>query len=370
MAKDYYKILGVEKSASKDEIKKAFRKLAHEFHPDKGGGNDQKFKEASEAYSVLSDDKKRSEYDSYGQSFAGGFNQGGQAGQGFGGFDFSGFSGQQGGGFDFGGQGVEFDLGDIFGEFFGGGGRGGGGRQTVRGRDISIDIELSFTDAVFGVERKILLSKTSVCEECDGSGARKGSETITCHKCNGKGKVHETRKSFLGTFSTVHVCDECHGKGKVPKERCHACRGAGVRKKEQEISVNIPAGIEDGEMIKLSGSGEAVAGGVPGDLYIKIHVRKHPVFRKEGVNLVTDLSLKLSSAILGEEHTMQTLDGEIKVKIPEGVTHGEILRVRGKGVPFEKGKRGDLLIRLQVKLPAKLSKNAKKLVEELKREGI
>ncbi|MDO8482234.1 MAG: molecular chaperone DnaJ [bacterium] len=365
MSKDYYKILGVDKGAKPDDIKKAFRKLAHQYHPDKGSGNADKFKEASEAYSVLSDDKKRAEYDTYGQTFAGGGPSQG-AGQGFGGFDFSGFGGQQGGGFDFSQNGFEFDLGDIFGDFFGGGGR----EKVKRGRDISIDVELPFSEAVFGTERKILLSKTSRCEDCDGGGAKRGTEMHTCAKCNGKGKVHETKRSFLGNFSTVRVCDDCQGKGKVPKEKCPTCHGLGVLKQQEEVSVAIPAGIDDGEMIRLTGGGEAVASGASGDLYIKVHVKRHPVFRKEGANLIIDLSLKLSTALLGEEYSLQTLDGEIKVKIPEGVSHGEILRVKGKGVPYEKGKRGDLLIHLSVKLPTKLSKEGRKLIEELRKEGI
>lgn len=365
MSKDYYNILGVEKNADKEDIKKAFRKLAHEYHPDKKSGNESKFKEVSEAYSVLSDDKKRAEYDTYGQTFAGGGPSGaGGQGQGFGGFDFSGFGGQ-GAGFDFSQNGFEFDLGDLFGDFF------GGGRERVkRGRDISIDLELPFSEAIFGTERKILLNKTSVCRECRGSGARLGTEMRTCPKCNGKGKIHETKRSILGSFSTVRACDECAGKGKIPREKCPVCRGFGVLRKEEEISVVIPAGIDDGEMIRLTGGGEAVQTGTPGDLYIKVHVKRHPTFKKDGNNITTDLSLKLSSAILGEEFSLQTLDGEIKIKIPEGVSHGEVLRVRGKGVPYEKNRRGDLLIRLHIKLPNKLSKDARQLVEALRREGI
>ncbi|MES2087384.1 MAG: molecular chaperone DnaJ [Patescibacteria group bacterium] len=369
MAKDYYNILGINKSSSSDEIKKAFRKLAHQYHPDKTKGDaaaSQKFKDASEAYSVLSDDKKRAEYDTYGQTFAGGAGPSQGASQGFGGFDFSGFGGQNGG-FDFSQNGFEFDLGDIFGDIFG----GGGGRQKVkRGRDISIDVELSFSESIFGTERKILLNKTSTCTECKGSGAKRGTEMHTCKTCNGKGKIHETKRSMLGNFSTVLACTECNGAGKVPKEKCPECYGAGVVKKEQEIAVEIPSGIDNGEMIRLTGMGESVQGGTTGDLYIKVHVKKHPVFRKENIDLTMDLSLKLSSALLGEEYALDTLDGEIKLKIPEGVSHGEILRVKGKGVPYEKGRRGDLLIHLQIKLPHKLSKEGRKLVEELRREGI
>lgn len=365
MAKNYYDILGVNKDSSADEIKKAFRKLAHQHHPDKTKGDAssaQKFKDASEAYSVLSDDKKRAEYDTYGQTFAGGAGPSAGAGQGFGGFDFSGFGGQAGQ------DGFEFDLGDIFGDLFGG--AGGGRERPKRGRDISIDVELPFAEAIFGTERKILLNKTAVCTDCKGSGAKHGTEMHTCRVCNGKGKVHETRRSLMGTFSTARTCSECSGAGKVPKEKCPTCRGAGVMRKEQEISVKIPSGIDDGEMIRLTGAGEAVVAGTPGDLYIKVHVKRHPVFKKEGSDLTTEISLKLSSALLGEEYSLQTLDGEIKVKIPEGVSHGEILRVKGKGVPIEKGRRGDLLIHLSVKLPHKLSRDARKLVEELRNEGI
>lgn len=364
MAKDYYNALGVSKNAPLDEIKKAFRKLAHKYHPDKKGGDEMKFKEVSEAYSVLSDEKKRSEYDAYGRVFNEGGEESGGA-QGFGGFsaqggpasswDFSGFSqGQQ-----------DFDFGDIFSELF------RGAKQHVqRGRDISIDLEFSFKDSIFGVERKILLTKTSSCKICKGSGAKEGAELETCKKCNGNGKIHETKQSLLGAFSSVRVCDGCAGRGTVPKEKCKTCHGMGVLKQEEEIIVSIPAGIDNGEMIRLSGRGEAIYGGVPGDLYIKIHVRQDPVFCKEGANLVRVLNIKLSDALLGGIYSVSTLDGDIKVTIPKEVTHGEVLRIRGKGVPVEKNRRGDLLIKLNIILPTKLSKKAKKLIEDLKNEGI
>ncbi len=362
MAKDYYEILGVQKGANKEEIKKAFRTLAHKYHPDKKGGDEAKFKEVNEAYGVLSDDKKRAEYDSYGRVFndqeRAGFNGGG--GQGFGGFDFSGFTGGEGGFQD-------FDLGDIFGNIFGG---GGGRERTKRGRDISIDIELSFYDSVFGTERKILLNKSSTCSRCSGTGGEPKTEMVNCTTCNGKGKIREVRKSFMGSFATERVCDTCHGKGKVPKQKCTECRGSGVVKKEQEISVKIPEGIEDGEMIRLTAAGEAIPSGVPGDLYIKIHVKSDPVFKKDGSNLVMNLNVKLSDALLGTEYTIKTLDGDIKVKVPEGVSFGEILRVKGKGIPIEKNRRGDLLIKINIQLPHKVSKEARKLIENLKNEGV
>jgi molecular chaperone DnaJ len=361
MAKNYYETLGVDKKASKDDIKKAFRKLAHQYHPDKTGGDSTKFKEASEAYAVLSDDKKRAEYDTYGKTFSesGGFNPGAGGFGGFGGFDFSGM----------GAEGVEFDLGDIFGQFFGGS-RGASQARPKRGSDISIDVEISFSEAIFGAERKVILSKTSVCDACEGSGGEPGTTTKTCPTCNGKGKVHETRSSLLGTFSTVRQCSTCNGAGKVPEVKCKKCHGLGVTKKQEEISIKIPAGINDGEMIRLGGAGEAVAGGAPGDLYIKVHVKKHPTFRKEGFNIVMDLNIKLSTALLGGEYDIQTLDGDIKLKIPSGITIGEILRVKGKGVPYERNKRGDLLVKIHIQLPTKLSKHAAKLIEDLKKEGI
>lgn len=360
MAKDYYEILGVSRNVSKDELKKAYRRLAHKYHPDKGG-DEKKFRDINEAYSVLSDDRKRTEYDAYGRVFSEG-----AAAQGF---DFNGFA--QGSGFDFsqfGNFGTTFenlDLGDIFGEFF-----GTTQRRVRRGRDISIDLEIQFVDSILGTERKILITKSSLCETCGGKGAQAGSDFVRCGTCNGKGKVHETKRSFIGTFTTTRLCESCFGRGEVPRVKCAACGGVGVLKKQSEIGIRIPSGIEDGEMIKLTGAGEAVPAGQSGDLYIKIHVKPHQVFRKQGSDLVMDLNVKLSSALLGEEYRINALDGEIVVKIPEGASFDEILRVKGKGVPISKGKRGDLLIRLKVELPTKLSKEARKLIEELRKEGI
>lgn len=356
--KDYYNSLGIEKNASKDEIKKAFRNLAHKYHPDKKTGDDAKFKEINEAYSVLSDDKKRAQYDqfgSYGPSASGG--QGGFSG--FDGFDFSQFTQGNANGF-------EFDFGDIFGDIFG---AGGGRRQSKRGRDISIDIELSFEDSVFGVERVILLNKTSKCDFCGGTGAEKGSDMSTCETCNGKGSVREVKRSFFGQFESIATCSKCQGKGKIPKTKCSHCHGQGVIKKESEIKVKIPSGIENGEMIRLSGGGEAISGGETGDLYIKVHVKKHSVFRKEGSNLVMDLLVKLSQALLGDTVVVKTLDGDVSLKVPEAIVHGEILRIKGKGVPSGSS-RGDILARVQVQMPKKLSKGARQAIEALKSEGL
>ncbi|MFC1731743.1 molecular chaperone DnaJ [candidate division KSB1 bacterium] len=356
MQKDYYKTLDVAKNASKDEIKKAFRTLAHKYHPDKQTGDEAKFKEISEAYTVLSDEKKRAEYDSYGRVFSGGGGAQQGQGQGFGGFDFSGF---QQGGFD----GV--DLGDIFGDIFGGGGRG-----AQRGRDISIDLELSFKEAVFGVERRVLLTKTSTCDSCSGTGAEKDSSTDTCKVCNGNGKVHENKSSVFGTFTSVRACSECYGTGKVPKVKCKSCKGARVARKEEEVVIRVPVGINNGEMIRMTGGGEAIPGGESGDLYIKIHVHPNTNFYKEGNNLITTLSVKLTDALLGGEYTLQTLDGDaIVIKVPQGVSFGEIIRVKGRGVP-SKNARGDLLVKVAIDMPKKLSKKSKKVIEELKNEGV
>lgn len=362
MSKDYYQILGVDKKAPKEEIKKAFRSLAHKYHPDKKTGNADMFKEINEAYSVLSDDNKRAQYDTYGSNF----NQAGAGagqtwgGNGFEGFDFSQFT--QGGN----ANGFEFDFGDLFGNAFGGGRRA----QAKRGRDISIDIELSFEESVFGVERTVLLNKVSKCDVCGGTGAEKGAEMIKCTTCNGKGQIREVKRTFFGQFETTNTCEVCHGAGKIPKVKCSICRGQGILKKESEIKVKIPAGIDNGEMIRLSGGGEAVSGGQTGDLYIKIYVKEHPIFRKEGKNLLMNLNVKLTDALLGGEVVVNTLDGQIKVKIPEGVTHGEILRIKGKGVSYDKYYRGDILIKLNISIPKKISKDAKKIIESLKKEGI
>lgn len=353
--KNYYEILGVNKNATKEEVKKAFHKLAHQHHPDKKGGNEAKFKEINEAYQILSDDRKRAQYDQFG-AYNG--SAGGPTGGGFGDFDFSGFQNSQGG--------FEFDLGDIFGDIFG----GRSGRRQRRGRDISVDLQISFTDAVFGTERKVLLSKIGQCEICQGTGAETGSSTKTCPTCNGQGRVRENKRSIFGSFASERECGTCHGSGKVPEKKCRTCGGDGILKKTEEVKIVIPAGIENGEMIRLSGQGEAIAGGLAGDLYIKIHTENHPVFHRSGQNLETTLDIKLTEGLLGGERKLATLDGDLTLTIPTGISSGEILRVCGKGVPSRSGKRGDLLIKIVIKTPSKLSKTAKKLAEELREEGL
>jgi molecular chaperone DnaJ len=353
--KDYYQILGIQKGASKDEIKKAFRKLAATYHPDKKTGDESRFKEISEAYAVLGDDKKRAEYDTYGQAFAG-------AG-GPGGFNWAGA--EQG----FGGQGFEFDLNDIFenfGDVFGG---GFGRQRQARGRDISIDIELPLTDAVFGTSRNVLLTKNSTCSHCNGTGAKAGTSLTSCSTCNGNGKIRETRQSVMGNFTTVRTCNICNGTGQVPKEKCGHCAGTGITRTEEEIAITIPAGIENGEVIRLTGRGEAIANGEPGDLYVKVHVQPHQTIKREGANLITTLPVKLTDALLGNTYQVTTLDGTVDIKIPASIKHGELLRIRDKGVPQDRG-RGDFLVRIEIQIPQKLSRKAKKLVDELRAEGL
>jgi molecular chaperone DnaJ len=334
MAKNYYDILGLDKKATKDDVKKAFRKLAQKYHPDKGG-DEAKFKEITEAYSILSDEKKRREYDSYGQTFAGG----GPAGAGFnaGGFDFSNFQGFNNGG-------IEFDISDLFGnmgDIFGSQSRG----RAKRGRDISIDIEVPFKEAILGAKRSVLITKVSQCDVCAGSGAKPNTEMETCKTCNGAGRIHETRDSVLGAFSTVRTCPTCEGVGKVPKEKCANCGGRGVVRKEEEIKITIPRGIDNGEMIRMAGLGEAVKGGLAGDLYVKVHVKPHAVFRKEGANLVMNLPVKLTDALLGTTVTVTTIeDKQLEVKVPPMSNTEETLRIRNKGVSYAEGGTGDLLI--------------------------
>jgi molecular chaperone DnaJ len=351
--KDYYTILGIERGASKEEVKKAFRKLAAQYHPDKKTGDEAKFKEVSEAYAVLGDEKKRAEYDTYGRAFN---NTGGGFG-GFGGFDWSQAS-QMGG--------INFDLNDIFENF---GDMFGGQRRTRRGNDISIDIELSFRESIFGTSRTILLKKNNTCDTCQGSGGVPGSGTVKCQTCNGQGKLRESRQSVLGNFTTVRECSNCHGRGEVPKEKCKACAGMGVRRSQSEVKIKVPAGIGNGEVIRLAGQGEAVQGGQSGDLYIKLHVRPDPHIKRDGMNLFRQMPVKLTDALLGATYSVETLDGQVNITIPAGVQHGETLRIKDKGVP-NGNRRGDFNVKVSIEMPSKLSRKAKKMIEELKEEGI
>jgi len=344
--KDYYDILGVARGASTDEIKKAYRKLAHQFHPDKNGGNEQKFKEVSEAYQVLSNDQKRTQYDQFGR-----------AGADAGGWDFGSFRGFED---------IDMDMGDVFETFFG---RGGAGSRTRRGRDISIDVEIPFAEAAFGTDRRVLIRKRATCDVCKGSGKEAGSAEHSCSRCHGSGTIRDTKRSFFGSFTQVVECSTCKGRGKVPEKKCHQCHGEEVAVKSEEIHIVIPPGIENGEVVRIAGKGEAASNSEAGDLYVKIHVLPHAVFRRMKHDLVMKLEIPLSGALIGGAETVVTLDGSIKVKIPQGVADGEILKVQGKGIPREDGSRGDLLIGVKIKMPKKITPALKTLIAELQKEG-
>ena len=356
--KDYYQILGLQKGASREEIKKAFRKLSSQYHPDKKTGDETKYKEITEAYATLNDAKKKAEYDTYGHSYSGGATNG--QGQGFGGFNWADFqtSGQQGSAF-------EFDINDIFENF----GFGGNRQKSARGRDISIDINLNFEESIFGVVRKVLLTKNNICQYCNGNGAKSGTELKTCSTCNGTGKIHETRRSIMGSFSTVRECSACNGTGKIPKEKCPYCAGMGISRTQEEIAIKVPSGIQNGEVIRLTGRGEAMPHGQPGDLYIKVSVEPHRTIFRDGANLLTKLPIKVTDALLGGSYKVVTLDGEVEIKIPAGITHGEFLRLKNKGVPID-NHRGDFLVKIEIVTPKSLSRKAKKLIEDLRAEGL
>lgn len=367
--KDYYKTLGVKKDASQDEIKKAFRKLALEHHPDKTGGKDEKFKEINEAYSTLSDEKKRKQYDMYGsdgpQSRAG---YGG--GQGFGGFDFSGFQQGQGD--------IEFDLGDIFGSMFGGGrGRGGsrGGRSRTRGADIAVDVTLTFKESALGIDKHIEYSRHKACETCKGTKAEPGSELKTCSTCKGKGSVTKVSRSIFGNVEQEYVCDTCDGAGKIPTKLCHTCKGAGITKQKESLTVHIPAGIQTGESLRVQGRGEVEAGSgnIAGDLYIRVHVKADPVFTKEKSTVYMTQTIPLSVALAGGDVTVHSFDQDFTLSVPAGVSNMDILRAREKGgvIDSNRGghKHGDMLITIKVTMPKKVTAEVKQAVELLKKGG-
>lgn len=363
MAKDYYEILGVGKSASDDEIKKAYRKLAHKYHPDKSGGDEAKFKEINEAYQVLSDKNKRAQYDQFGQTF-----QGAGGGQGFGGFDFSnfdfdGFSRQGGGGginFEFGGA----DFEDIFSSVFGGRKRG---RGAKRGADIQVDVEITFLEMVRGTEREIRLRKSVACDRCHGTGGEPGAKKKTCPTCQGTGQVRKTTRSFFGTFSQVGVCPECGGEGEVYEKKCTKCGGDGRVKEEQTIKITIPAGIEDGGILSVQGAGEAgEKGSQPGDLYITVHIETHKDFTRQGQDILSTEHIAFPLAALGGQIEVNTIDGKLILKIPSGTQSGEVFRIKEKGIPNVHGYgRGNQLVKIIVDVPKKLSREQKRLIEEL-----
>jgi len=363
MGKDYYKILGVEKTASEEEIKQAFRKLAHKHHPDKEGGDEAKFKEINEAYQVLGNAQKRQQYDQFGSTF----DQQGGFGGGMNWEDFmrqarGGFAGGNMGGFDFGG----IDLGDIFGDIFGFGGGGRRAPRESRGQDIQIEMQISLHDAAFGFKKTIELYKHIKCPHCKGDLAEPGSKVETCNTCKGQGQIMRVQRTFIGNIQTSSICPDCHGQGKKIHEPCHECRGQGIVKKKEEIEINIPAGIEDGATIRYSGQGEAGAkGGRVGDLYVRVDIRPERNFERHGADLLTRKKISFIQAILGDKVDIQTLDGEVSLKIPAGTQPGTKLRLKDKGMTkFERRDRGDLYVEIEVEIPDNLSRAQRKLLEE------
>ncbi|MDO4222885.1 MAG: molecular chaperone DnaJ [Acinetobacter sp.] len=348
MAKrDYYEVLGVAKSASDDEIKKAYRKLAMKYHPDRNPDNpeaEEKFKEAAEAYEVLSDSEKRSMYDRMGHgAFEGGF---GGAGGGFGG----GFSAED----------IFSQFGDIFGGAFGGGGRQQ--QRQARGSDLRYELELSLEEAVQGTTKEISFTSPASCESCDGKGAKNASDIETCKTCHGAGYVRMQQ----GFFSVQQPCGSCRGQGKTIKNPCNTCHGSGVSSRKQTLEVKIPAGVDNGDRIRLAGKGEAVRGGVAGDLYVEVVVREHEIFQRDGADLYMDVPVSITDAALGKEVTIPTLDSKVSLKIPAGTQTGKLFRLRGKGVkPVRATMVGDLLCRIVVETPVNLTARQRELLEEL-----
>ena len=363
MAGDYYKVLGIEKNASEEEIKKAYRQLAHKYHPDKQGGDEAKFKEINEAYQILSDKNKRSQYDQYGQVFGSG--QGGPSG--FGGFDFSqGFPG--GFEFNFGG---ENGFGDIFeGIFDGMSGRKK--RKTVRsGSDIRFIMEISLEEAYSGIQREIVYETMVKCGVCNGLGHEKNSEFKVCEKCDGRGEIKEVKQSFFGAFTRVNQCPNCFGDGKVAVKSCKECHGRGRIKAKKKVFVDIQAGISDGQIIRIAGAGEdGERGSQSGDLYVEVNIQPHKVFKRQGADLITETKISISQIVLGAEIELEILSGKkIIIKVPASTEVGQILRIKGKGMPyFGRSGSGDLLVRVGVKIPKKVSHKAEKLLKELETE--
>ena len=323
--RDYYEVLGIGKSASADEIKKAFRKAAVKHHPDKEGGNEAKFKEINEAYEVLKDPSKRQRYDQFGHAGVGG--NGASGGNPFEGFQ--GFGGQ--------GQNVNFDfgdlgLGDIFGSFFGGGRQQQGGGPK-RGRDVETEITLNFEEAVFGVDKTIQLTLDDQCSHCKGTTAEPGYELKTCETCKGSGQQTRVMNTVFGQIQQAVICPTCNGKGKVPEKVCSVCKGKGTERKKQEISLKVPAGIDDGATIRLRERGEAVASGAKGDLYVHVRVKPHKKFTREGDLILSEESIGMIDAALGTEIDVETVDGMVRMKVPAGTQSGTDFKLSGHGVP-------------------------------------
>jgi molecular chaperone DnaJ len=362
MAKDYYQILGVPRSASEDEIKKAFRKLAHQHHPDKGGGDEAKFKEVNEAYQVLSNKEKRAQYDRFGEAA---FRPGG------GGVRWEDFAGQGGfGGFrtetvDFG------DIGDIFGDVFGFGSRRNR-TGSSSGSDIEAEVSVPFVEAAFGTTRTVNLRKAIRCPRCSGTGAEPGTAVDTCPTCRGAGQVERTQQTFIGSMRSVTVCPTCKGEGKVVKSACRRCHGDGRVNETEELSVKIPAGIDNGQRIRLAGRGEAGERGAPsGDLYLRVRVLPDRRFDRDGEDAFSTIRVPLTTAALGGSVSVETIDGSVRLKIPPGTAAGKIIVLKGKGIPRLEGRgRGDHRVTVDIIVPTRLTARAKKLLHDLQHEGL
>ena len=350
--RDYYEVLGVSKTATQDELKKAYRKLARKYHPDLNKDNEEaaeKFKECNEAYSVLSDDQKRAQYDQFGHAA---FENGGMGGGG-------GFGGAGGFG-GFGGSGME----DIFDMFFGGqGGRGGSRAKTgpQRGADLRFDLEITFEEAAFGLEKEINLYRDETCDHCHGEGAEPGSKVESCPECNGTGYVRFTQNTMFGQMVNERPCSRCKGEGKIISEPCKECRGKGTVKRNKKLKVKIPAGVDNGSRRRVSGEGEAGAkGGPSGDLYVYLYVKPHKFFERDGTTVLCEVPINIVQATLGADIKVPTLDGQVTMKVPEGTQPGKVLRLKGKGIPsLRGGSRGDQLVRIKVVVPTKLSDKQK-----------
>ena len=372
MPKDYYKTLGLDKNASQEDAQKAFKKLARQYHPDnRATGNEAKFKEINEAYQVLGNADKRKQYDQFGADFE----QQGGFGQGMNWEDFMRAARGQGGsgsGSAFGGDFGGVDLGDIFGDLFGFGGSSArhGRASARRGRDIQVDAEIDFKEAAFGVEREVNLRKLTACDVCGGSGAEPGSKMETCSTCGGRGQVVQHQRTFLGTVQTVTTCTACDGRGQRPAKRCKHCGGDGVLNKTVSFKIKIPAGIDDGEMIRLSGRGEAAPqGGQSGDLYVRVHVRLLKGFERDGFDVYADAEVSYPQVVLGDTIQVETLDGPLKIVVPEGTEHGQLIRLKGRGITRLHGSgRGDHYVRIKIKVPKKVGRQARKMLEDLRGE--
>ena len=364
MEEDYYKILGVDKNASSDDIKKAYRRLAHKYHPDKKGGDEVKFKKINEAYQVLSDENKRRQYDAFGEA-----QQPGASGGGFSSTWSWGSQTQQEGFSN-----IEFDvsdLGDIFQDFFG---RKSKQKNIKRGNDIEISFELSLEDVLTETKKSVLIKKFIVCSRCNGNGAEPGTKINECFTCSGVGEVQEIKKTFLGSFTTHVVCPDCKGEGQKPEKKCNVCRGEGRVKDKEKIVITIPAGIDNNQVIKIPEKGEAgKRGGQSGDLYARIFIKENSVFKRRGDDIYMTLPITFSQAALGDEVKISLLEKDKTVifKVPSGTEHGKIFKIANKGIPkFSGWGRGNMYIVINLKTPKKLNKKQKELLKELREEGL